>query len=313
MLKRLIVFLLILAILAIGFFLPVTQRKTIDISATFTNTVSTLMNLDDWKKWYPEIKKYYPSDTSAYSITEDNQGKNYTISIPGKKILVRKINPSSYEVSDPGSPEDDFAFSVFPGKKPGEMNVYLVNKTPLFFTFFKKDMTGETVINGLKSYLEDEKTFYGFEIQPAKIRDSIIASKVFRIKKKDLFTAIQLGNEVLKNYIAEKNLVKTGHTSISYIPLSGDSLRVTVGYPVNQFATPAQGVTCLLLPGKGNILVGIYRGKFSDRQSIYSAMSNYEANHSMTAPSEPFERYLNDSLPDSDSSQIFIELNYPIY
>ncbi|HVZ97159.1 MAG TPA: hypothetical protein VG847_09815 [Chitinophagaceae bacterium] len=310
MLKRLIVFLLILVLLAAGFFLPVTQRKTIDISATFTNTVSTLTNLNDWKKWYPEIKKYYPSDTSACSITGDDGGKNYTINIPGRKILVRKLNPSSYEVS---GPENNFAFSVFPGKKPGEMNVYLVNKTPLFFTFFRKEMTGETVINSLKSYLEDEKSFYGFEIQPAKIRDSIIASKVFRIKRKDLFTTIQLGNQVLKKYIAEKNLVKTDPTSISYIPLSGDSLRVTVGFPVNQFATPAQGVNCLLLPGKGNILVGIYRGKFSERQSIYNAMSNYEANHSMAAPSEPFERYLNDSLPESDSSQIHIELNYPIY
>ena len=117
----------------------------------------------------------------------------------------------------------------------------------------------------------------------------------------------------MEQYIKTNNLIKTGHASISYIPLSDDSFQITVGIPVNKSAAPGKEINCLSLPAKGRVLVGNYEGKFSERQKIYLAMSKYMTDHTLSAPAESFERYLNDSIPTSDSSVIRIELNYPVY
>jgi len=312
MTKRLAVYGCILLILGAALLVPVTRTRTFEISATFRNTVGTLMHPSLWNDWYPGLGGHGASQPSADTFTGGGKPKIFTLGVAPDTIRVHEINPSAYEVREAASGRR-FSFSIYPGTTPGTMTVNLVNRSPLLFAEFRKELPGEAAITALKSYLENVRSFYGYDILATKIRDSIIASIVLRIPKKDLFPAIHEGFRELQEYLAAKDLARTGHVSVSYIPLSPDSLRVTVGIPVNQFATPAHGVACLLLPGKGNILVGTYQGLFSGRQNIYNAMARYEADHSMMAPSEPFERYLNDSLPDSDSSRIMMELNYPVY
>jgi effector-binding domain-containing protein len=193
------------------------------------------------------------------------------------------------------------------------MKINLENKSPLLFAIFGRNKTGDIAINGLKSYMEDPKEFYGFNIEMGTIRDSVIASTVLKIRNKDVFLKIQDAYLDLLNYIKANNLSKAGHISISYIPISYDSLQITVGIPVNKTAPPDKEINCLLLPAKGKVLLGNYEGRFSDRKKIYLSMSKYLTDHSLSIPAESFERYLNDSIPSSDSSMIRIELNYPVY
>lgn len=312
--KSVAVILIILVLFCIAFIFPITQKTTINISATFDNTLLQIIHLENWKNWYPEIKEAYKNNPADYSLKEDTSKKIYTINIPGKKYIIHAISPMSYEVSEVSNNDEDiFAFTVFPGGAPGKMQINLIRKTSLIFILFNKNNAGKKVINELKSYLEDPKQFYGFEIKKDKIRDSIIASKSFRIKKEDMFLKIHNAYLDLMQYIKTNNLVKTDHVSISYIPLQDDSIEITVGIPVNKVAAENKEINCLLLPAKGNILVGKYEGKFSNRQKIYFAMSKYMTDHTLSTPAESFERYLNDSIPVSDSSVIKIELNYPIY
>lgn len=311
--KGVAVILVIIILLCAAFILPVTQKTTISISATFDNTVLQVMHLENWKDWYPEIKKTYTKNPSAYKLEEDTLKKIYTIIIPGKKFIIHAISPLSYEVNEVTSHKAEiFAFTVFPGNASGKMEVYLIKKTPLIFNLFKTNV-GKSVIDGLKDYLEDPKQLYGFEIKMEKIKDSIIASKVFKSKKNDMFFKMQNAYTDLAAYIKLNNLIKTGHVSVSYAPLQNDSMQITVGIPVNKVAASGKDINCLLLPARGNVLVGNYEGKFSNRQKIYFAMSKYLTDHSLFVPAESFERYLNDSLPASDNAAIKIELNYPVY
>jgi effector-binding domain-containing protein len=312
--KPVAVSLVIVVILSVASMLPITQKTNISISATFDNTVLQIIHLENWKNWYPAIKEAYNNDSARYSLAEDISQKTYTISIPGKEYIIHALTPMSYQVSEINSNwVDIFGFSVFPSDTAGKMKINIVKKTPFLFTLFSKNKAGENAINGLRSYLEDSKEFYGFEIEMGEIRDSIIASKVFKTKKRDVFLKIHDAYLDLVKYIKTNNLIKTGHTSISYIPISGDSLQITVGIPVNNSASPGKEINCLTLPAKGRVLVGYYEGKFSDRQKIYLAMSKYLTDHTLSAPAESFERYLNDSIPSSDSSVIKIELNYPVF
>jgi effector-binding domain-containing protein len=312
--KGFLFILIIILLLSIVSFLPVSQEKTITVSATFENTILEIIHLENWKNWYPAIEEAYKNDPEGYSLKSDTSGKIYTINSSGKKYTIHAITPMSYQVIENDSnSKNEFAFTVFPGTVPHTMQLFLEKKNSLLFTLFDHNQSGEIALNGLKSYLEDPKSFYGFKIETGKIRDSIIASSVFKIKGNEQFAKIQDGLLNLEKYLKANNLTKTGHTSISYVPLRGDSLQITIGLPVNKIAASAAGIECLSLPGSGKVLVGDYEGKFSDRQKIYRAMSKYMIDHTLSPPAESFERYLNDSVPTSDSSFIKMELNYPVY
>jgi len=312
--KGIVVILIIIIIFSIVSFFPITQNSTINISATFDNTVLQIVHVEDWKNWYPEIKEAYKSNPADYSFRKDSSNKIDTIIIPGKKFIIHTLTPMSYNISEVGNHmENNFAFTVFPGGAKNKMKIFLVNRSPLIFTLLNINKAGENALNGFRNYMESPEEFYGFDIKMAEIRDPIIASLVTKIKEKDIFHQIQISFTDLMNYLNTNKLIKTGHISISYIPLQGDSLQITVGIPVDKVAAPADGISCLSLPAKGKVLVGNYEGKFSDRQKIYNAMTKYLTDHALSIPAESFERYLNDLIPTSDSSEIKIELDYPVY
>ncbi len=312
--KGIVVILVIMVIIIIGSFYPITQNSTINISATFENTILQVSHIDNWKNWYPEIKEAYQANPADCRIKKDSSQKRYTITIPGKKIIIHKITPMSYEINEVGGAlENNFAFTVFPGSSHKEMKIFLVRKAPLITPLFRNKTAGESALQGLKYYLETPKELYGFDIKISEIRDPIIASSVFITTQGNIFMKIHNTYNKLMQYLRENQLTKTGHVSISYISLMGDSLQITVGIPVNKFASPANGIECLSLPAKGRVLVGNYEGKFSDRQEIYTAMTKYLTDHNLAIPAESFERYLNDSIPTSDSSGIRMELDYPVY
>ena len=97
--KGVAVILVIVVILSIASILPITQKTTISISATFDNTVPQIIHLENWKNWYPEMKEAYKNNPANYSLEEDTSQKIYTIIIPGKKYIIHAITPMSYQVS----------------------------------------------------------------------------------------------------------------------------------------------------------------------------------------------------------------------
>jgi effector-binding domain-containing protein len=312
--KRVVAFLIILVILIIFFFFPVLKKSSISLNASFDNTMPQITHVENWKNWYPSMKESYKNNPAGYHFTEDPTQKIFTVSIPGKKFIIHAITPMAYQVREvSGNWEDIYAFTVFPGDTLGRMKINIEKKSPMLLAIFGKNKTDEVAINGLKMYLEDPKEFYGFNIGMSTIRDSVIASSVSKIRNRDVFLKIQDVYQNLLRYIQTNNLIKAGHISISYIPISDDSLQITVGIPVNKPAPSDKEINCLLLPAKGNVLVGNYEGIFSERKKIYQAMSKYLTDHTLSIPAESFERYLNDSIPSFDSSMIRIELNYPVY
>lgn len=311
--KGIIAALLIIVVLLVASFYPVTQNSTINIDATFDNTFLQVLHIDNWKNWFPEIKRAYKANPNDYHISSDSSKKTYTITVPGKKFIIHAVTPMAYNVTERGSHSRNFAFTVFPGETKGEMKIFFEEKIPLIATFFQNKQDPQNPLEGLKNYLETPEQFYGFNIKIGQIRDPIIASLVFKTKEKDIFKKMAAAREELMNYVEKNGLKKTGVVSVSYIPLQKDTIQVTVGIPVDKIAAPEKNIQCLSLPAKGRVLVANYTGLFSQRIKIYQAMTKYLTDHTLSIPAESFERYLNDSLPASDSDEIKMELNYPIY
>lgn len=312
--KKVVAALLIIIVVIVALLYPVKQNSTITIDATFDNTFLQVMHIENWKNWYPHIKNAYEAHPAAYHISSDNSKKNYSITIPGEKISIRVITPMVYNVTQAGNHSvNNFAFTVFPGENHGQMKIYLAKKVPLISTLFHKNDSDNNPLQGLKSYLETPEEFYGFNIKMDQIRDPLIASLSFKAKGEDIFKKMENAREKLLNYLAQYNLQKTGYVSVSYIPLMQDSIKVTVGMPVNLTGPSVNGIECLSLPARGKVLVANYDGPFSKRNKVYQAMNKYLTDHTLSIPAESFERYLNDSLPSSNNSEIDMELNFPVY
>jgi len=292
---------------------PVTKNSTININATFDNTFNQVLHINNWKNWYPEIRKSFQKDSGAYHFSEDNSKKIYRISIPGNTFTIHALSPMTYNVTDSGHSYKNFAFTVFPGENSGKMKIYLTQKVPLITTLFSSEDSLTNPLNGLKSFLETPKELYGYNIEMSQIRDPVIASLPLKTISKNIFQEMENARNKLMHYVEKNKLKKTGVVSVSYIPLMHDSIQITVGIPVDKSAPPDENIKCLQLPAKGRVLTADYSGIFSNRFHIYQAMSKYLTDHTLSIPAESFERYLNDSLPTSDSSQIKMELNYPVY
>lgn len=311
--KKTLAVLLIIVVVVAAMFYPVSQNDTITIDATFDNTLLQVIHIDNWKNWYPEIKKAYKENPGEYEINRDSSKKIYTLIVPGEKITVHAITPMAYEVMETGKHSgQNFAFTVFPGENTHQMKIFFSKKVPLLSAIFQKH-NGDNPLEGLKNFLETPEQLYGYDIKMGQIRDPIIASIVFKTRQEDIFKRMQSARMQLKDYLQKNSLEKTGYISVSYIPLLHDSIQITVGIPVNKIAPPADGIECLSLPAKGRVLVANYQGSFFNRNKVYAAMTKYLTDHALSIPAESFERYLNDSLPGSDSSEITIELNYPVY
>jgi hypothetical protein len=69
--RNVAVILVIVVILSIISFLPVTQKTTITISATFDNTFPQVIQLENWKNWYPEIKGAYKNNPKNGDVPEN--------------------------------------------------------------------------------------------------------------------------------------------------------------------------------------------------------------------------------------------------
>ena len=311
--KKVLFVALLLIICIVVCLFPVTQKHSLTISANFENTGTQVIHINNWKNWYPEIKNVYQKNPSDYHLIENPSSNTDTILIPGKKIAIYPIAPMSYSISEISkNAVKNFSFSIYPSDVPHKMNLYIVQRKPFITTIFDKD-NKDNPLYALKNYLEDPKELYGYNIEISEIRDPTIASTLLNIADKDVFIKIARAVSILTHYIQQKNLIKTGHISVSYIPKGKDSLQLTVGISVNGSADSTNNVKCLSLPAKGRVLVGTYSGKFSERNKIYQAMTRYLSDHTLSIPAQSFERYLNDSLPTSDSSEINIELDYPIY
>ena len=89
--KGVVAALLITLVVIITSVYPVTQNSTINIAATFDNTLFQIFHIDNWKNWYPEIKKSYKDDPASYYISTDSSKKIDTIIIPGKKIIIHSV------------------------------------------------------------------------------------------------------------------------------------------------------------------------------------------------------------------------------
>jgi len=167
-------------------------------------------------------------------------------------------------------------------------------------------------IHDLKSFMEDTRRHYGFDLRVVPVRDSLILTASMPRHQTDSAGTTHLYRRLLQ-LIHLRHL--SADTAFFYKTLigSGDSARIAVGIPVHQPTKDTAGITLLHLPPGGKLLTSSWRGTYGSRQRLYDAMALFMKDENLRPVALPLEKYLiADTLVHPDQ-HIAIDIFYPVF
>ena len=299
-------------VIALLYFIPVAKKETVPVATNLYAITSTVMQPENWKRWQQTIRSAYAKDSAQVQVAKASKSA-FTISMPQHQFDVTPISPVLYTVQETNNGNtSQYAINIIPVKED-TVNLLVVKKTNVLAWLFSSTQSpADITAHSLKKFLETPGAFYGYPMDIKKVTDTVIATQKMRVSKKDLFRVLPSSFQSLEHYIQQQGLQAVNNWEVSYNNTYNDSLDVMTGIPVNQPAEAVGKVRCLHIP-KGRMLVGYYEGRFMDRKDIYAALERYIADRHLMKVAVPFEKYVNNELPASDSAIVKFELYYPVY
>jgi hypothetical protein len=287
--KKLLLALIPLAILflIVSFFIPVKLTNQVPVANTIPNIQAALQpqNLANWAAG-AEKTRVTQVAYLQYTLVASDYDR-----MPGFGLL---LTPNA-------------------GKDQSRSGIVYSRFTNLFyklFPFLEKPSFATTTITELKSYLEDNRRFYGFPIEIAPAADTLFLTKRSDLPADKLFAALPVIQQELEAY-AKQNNCRILAKNISFTSLDHDSLAVMVGLNIDKVIAGDYIYNFRELPAKAALATGYYTGPFRGRTALYQAMEKYLTDHQLAKRALPYETY-HSPFPDSDSANIDIQLSYPV-
>ena len=199
------------------------------------------------------------------------------------------------------------------GKDPSHPGIVYSRFTNLFyklFPFLEKPSFATTTVNELKTYLEDNRRFYGFRIEVKAASDTLFLTKKLDLPAPALFTNLPVMQRELERF-AKQNNCRILAKNISFSPLDHDSLSVMVGLNIDKVIAGDYIYNFRQLPSRVALATGHYAGPFRERTALYQAMEKYLLDHHLAKRALPYETY-SSPFPVSDTATIEIDLSYPV-
>ncbi|HUR10884.1 MAG TPA: GyrI-like domain-containing protein, partial [Flavitalea sp.] len=164
----------------------------------------------------------------------------------------------------------------------------------------------------LKEYVENPAKYYGFEIHIGGVVDTVVVSTKTCSIARNFYPDLKKVFNQLHQFIQEKNLSIT-HFPIAFINRNrNDSIEIAVAIPVNRISGTQVGIFFQTMP-RGRMLIGKYEGPYKNIGNLYAVLRHYLSDYSLTPVALPYEKYLNNKLPESDNALINAEVYFPIY
>ena len=291
-------------------FIPVTQQKTVSIKSPFLNIYRELILPANWGKWRQDMRQDFASDSSKFNIKKG--AASFTIQYKDKALNVG-FNENVVDVKDRWSNNIDYAYAIIPEKDLKKTSVTVVQKDILInylLSKFKSDRFAKTHVDDLKKFMETDSLLYGFNI----FRNGVPGSYLIEVKRKVL-TKNQLTEaakmvEMLQQYVKTHGVKKVQPLIGQFLTLSSDSTQVNVGFYVDKEVKSEKDIIFARMPKGGPLYSVIYNGKFNHRSKAYMALRQYYTDHLYQSAILPFETYLDDKLPSTDTGKVNIKVNF---
>jgi effector-binding domain-containing protein len=304
----LFIILLFIVIISIGF-IPFNQRVFLKIDASYFNCYQQLFNVDGWQNWYPDAKNKKPT------ITLINSQNVFEFTFPGESVLVQKENSNTLSIRKVINKEHiNYLYSIIPDSNPLITRMIVILKTNLInyvVPSLRKVRIAETNVNCFKSYMEDVKQYYGFDIrtQFTAEENTVVKSKI--VLSGEAYAAVSQMQIELHDYITLKHLNRVGRVILQFIPKHNDSVQLLMGIPVNEKTVAESGFLYMYVPATRTVIAD-YTGKHQDRKAIYAALQKYLQDKYLHTKIPAFETY-EGKMPSGGNDEISFKLNCPVF
>lgn len=304
---------LIIILLSI-FFIPVAKQKSVPINATFYNVYQRLYNPVYWLLWKRDLKNLPAPDKGKIVTSKRVNGFDLVSDNINVNVVV---NGYSFIVNDgKGIHKNEYSYTVLPQKREDQTLILVEEKSNIFSFLIDKFQTTETDsshIYDLKYFMETPRLYYGFDIIKKHVTDTDILVIKKTILAKNKFIEAAKSYEMLKKYAAENGLTQTQPLMAQFLNKQNDSIEIKVGLPVNKRLKNKGEIQFVNMPATGYMFTAKFKGHFRDRIKVFSAVQSYFSDRRMPMPILPFEIYLDNKLPTSETDTVNIQLNCSTY
>ena len=311
--KKVILLLLILVISAV-FFIPVSQQKTISVKSSFLKVYRQLSGAESWEKWRPDLNKNILTDSNKVSIKKDTN--SFIIKYADLELNVKWAGNSFNIMENSDNRTINYGYAIIPdtvanktfitvSKKSNVLN-YLVGK-------FKPASFSETHIADFKNFMETDSLYYGCKVFKTKIPGSYLIVITKEVLSKDKFDEAAKSEHTLQQYIKTNNIKAIQPVISQFISKGKDSTQVKVGFFIDREVKSNGEIDFERMPKTGSTYSAKFYGKFRNRQRFYAGISQYMTDHLYQPALLPFETYFENKLPLSDTSLVYIQVNFGSY
>lgn len=313
--KKIIVLILAVVLLLIVFFIPVTHQKSILIKSSFFNVYKQLTNAGKWKNWRPDLRKAYESDSTKIVIKKDSN--SFIIDNAAIHLHVKTAG-SEFTINEQDSNKTvNYNYSVIPDKFPNKTWVTVFKHTSIFSYFIHGSgpaTFSDTHADDLKNFMETDSLIYGYKIIKTRVPESNLIVIKKAVLATDKFSEAANMFATLQHYIATHGLKQTQPVIAQFSPKGAtDSAQVNVGLFIDREVGSDKVVTFTRMPKGGPLYSAEFTGKFNERKKAYAGLQQYFTDHLYQSAILPFETYLDNKLPTSDTGKVNIQVNFTAF
>jgi effector-binding domain-containing protein len=315
--KKIIVLSLFVLVFA-ACFIPVTQQITVHVKAPFLNVFNQLSEPLNWEKWRPDLNKVFLTDSDKIAIKKDGP-RFFQLKYQDRELNVRSTGYTFFIHDRWNNKISNYSYTVTPvyDKFLNKSSVTVDKKTYLFNYLLGKISSAsfeDTHVNDLKNFMENDSLHYGCTIFRTKVSDTSLIVIKREVLEKDKFNEASKMLPLLQQYLKTHHDIKQTRPLIAqFLPKGKDSTEVKIGIFINKKVNSENEITYSRMPKGGTFYIGEYKGRFDKRGKVYAGMKEYFASHLYQLALIPFETYLDNKLPVSDTDSVNIQVVFPSY
>jgi len=300
--KRIVVPVVLSVVLMICF-IPIKSTVTIQINAPYFNVYKQFAAPGKWLKWQPALRSY-----TGNKLKIDSNKTGFSILAPSFAYRVKRTGISEFEITGNKSSDSNYAF--IPDDKTNKTTAIVTRTTNAFgyaWYLLTKNLR-DSPIADLKRFMEAPLLYYGFIIKKELTHEKLLAVKRGTFSRNDIYRNSKVIQAELNNFSLHNKLKVSDLLQLQYVSRKGDSTEIMLGLPVNDKIKA--DVEYMNMP-QGKILVGYFKGKYKNRDKLYTAMRTYMNDNYIHPMIQPFERFQEDKLPSADSTTVDMQVVIP--
>jgi effector-binding domain-containing protein len=309
--KKIVILLLLILVISAICFIHLTQQKTITIKGPFLKVYSQLVNADDWEKWRPDLRKIRLTDSNKIFVQKSSN--SFLISHADLKLNVKLAGNSVNITEQNNSKINNYTYTLLPGKLLDKTIITVEKKTNIINYLIgkiKPASFSDTYIGDFKNFMETDSLYYGCRIFKTRVPGSnlIVITKAVLTKNKFAEASKMLYS--LQQYVKTNNIKQIQPLIAQFTPIDKDSTQDKVGFFIDKEVKSVGDIYFVRMPKNGPIYASKFYGEFYKRRKIYTGLKQYFSDHLYELAILPFETYLDNKLPVSDTDKIKIQVNF---